>query len=32
MLDLEYIQNWNVLLDVKIVMKTIPEVFRGSGH
>src|SRR5947209_827949 len=32
MLDLEYIQNWNVLLDMKIVMKTIPEVFRGSGH
>ena len=32
MLDLEYIQNWNVMLDLKIVLKTIPEVFRGSGH
>ena len=26
MLDLEYIQNWNVMLDLKIVLKTIPEV------
>jgi exopolysaccharide biosynthesis polyprenyl glycosylphosphotransferase len=32
MLDLEYIQNWNVLLDIKILVRTIPEVFRGSGH
>ncbi len=30
-LDLEYIQNWSVLMDVKIVLKTIPEIFRGSG-
>jgi lipopolysaccharide/colanic/teichoic acid biosynthesis glycosyltransferase len=32
MLDLEYIQNWTVLLDMKIVFRTIPEIFRGSGH
>ncbi|HJX85668.1 MAG TPA: sugar transferase, partial [Candidatus Angelobacter sp.] len=32
LLDLEYIENWNILLDVKILLKTVPEVFRGSGH
>ena len=32
MLDLEYIESWNVLLDVKILLRTVPEVFRGSGH
>jgi lipopolysaccharide/colanic/teichoic acid biosynthesis glycosyltransferase len=32
MLDLEYIENWNVFLDLKILCKTIPVVFRGSGH
>ena len=31
-LDLEYINNWNLAMDVKIILKTIPEVFRGSGH
>ena len=31
-LDLEYIENWNVLLDLKILLMTIPVVFRGSGH
>jgi lipopolysaccharide/colanic/teichoic acid biosynthesis glycosyltransferase len=31
-LDLEYIENWNVLLDLRILFKTIPVVFRGSGH
>ncbi|HZD93119.1 MAG TPA: sugar transferase [Candidatus Sulfotelmatobacter sp.] len=30
-LDLEYIENWNVLLDVKIILMTVPVVFRGSG-
>jgi exopolysaccharide biosynthesis polyprenyl glycosylphosphotransferase len=31
-LDLEYINNWNLSLDIKILLKTVPEVFRGSGH
>jgi exopolysaccharide biosynthesis polyprenyl glycosylphosphotransferase len=32
LLDLEYIENWDVLLDLKILIKTIPEVLGGSGH
>jgi lipopolysaccharide/colanic/teichoic acid biosynthesis glycosyltransferase len=32
LLDLEYIENWNIFLDVKILLKTIPEVLRGTGH
>ena len=32
LLDMEYIENWNVILDLKIALRTIPEVFRGSGH
>ncbi len=31
-LDLEYINSWSVPLDIKILLKTVPEVFRGSGH
>jgi exopolysaccharide biosynthesis polyprenyl glycosylphosphotransferase len=31
-LDLEYIESWNVFLDLKILLRTIPEVLRGSGH
>ena len=30
-LDLEYIDNWSLWLDVKILLKTIPSVFRGTG-
>lgn len=30
-LDLEYIDNWSLLLDIKIILKTILVVFRGSG-
>ncbi len=30
-LDLEYIENWSLSLDVQILMRTIPEVFRASG-
>ena len=30
-LDLEYIDNWSLLLDFKIMFKTILVVFRGSG-
>jgi len=30
-LDLEYIDNWSLWLDVKILLQTIPVVLRGSG-
>ncbi|MBS6396155.1 MAG: sugar transferase [Clostridiales bacterium] len=30
-LDLEYIDNWSILLDLKIIFKTVLIVFRGSG-
>jgi exopolysaccharide biosynthesis polyprenyl glycosylphosphotransferase len=31
-LDLDYIENWNLWLDMKILLKTVPEVFHGTGH
>ena len=30
-LDLEYIDNWSLWLDFKILLRTIPAVFYGSG-
>lgn len=30
-LDLEYIDNWSLFLDFKILLKTIPAVLSGSG-
>jgi exopolysaccharide biosynthesis polyprenyl glycosylphosphotransferase len=30
-LDLEYIDNWSLLLDAKILARTIPAVLKGSG-
>lgn len=30
-LDLEYIENWSLGLDFKILLRTIPAVFKGSG-
>ncbi|MCX6224651.1 MAG: sugar transferase [Bacteroidia bacterium] len=30
-LDMEYIDNWSLLLDLKILVKTIPAVFRCTG-
>jgi lipopolysaccharide/colanic/teichoic acid biosynthesis glycosyltransferase len=30
-LDLEYIDNWSLWLDVKIALKTIPAVLFGRG-
>ena len=30
-LDLYYIENWSVLLDLKILLLTLPAVFRGDG-
>ena len=31
MLDLYYIENWSLLLDFKIIMRTIPVMLGGSG-
>lgn len=31
-LDLEYIDNWSLLLDLKILLMTIPAVLGGSGR
>jgi exopolysaccharide biosynthesis polyprenyl glycosylphosphotransferase len=30
-LDLEYIDNWSLWLDLKILLYTIPAVFKGTG-
>jgi exopolysaccharide biosynthesis polyprenyl glycosylphosphotransferase len=30
-LDMEYIDNWSFWLDMKILIKTVPAVVRGSG-
>jgi lipopolysaccharide/colanic/teichoic acid biosynthesis glycosyltransferase len=30
-LDLQYIDNWSFWLDLKILARTIPAVFRGTG-
>ena len=30
-LDLEYIDNWSLWLDFKILLRTIPAVFGGTG-
>jgi len=30
-LDYKYIKNWNILLDIKIILKTIPVVLNGNG-
>jgi exopolysaccharide biosynthesis polyprenyl glycosylphosphotransferase len=30
-LDLEYIDNWNLFLDFKILLRTIPAVLSGNG-
>ncbi len=30
-LDLEYIDNWSLWLDIKILLQTIPVVLRGTG-
>jgi len=30
-MDLEYIDRWSLALDLKILLKTIPAVLRGSG-
>jgi lipopolysaccharide/colanic/teichoic acid biosynthesis glycosyltransferase len=30
-LDLDYVRDWSLLLDFKILLKTAIEVFAGSG-
>ena len=30
-LDLEYIDNWSIWLDLAILLRTIPAVFKGTG-
>jgi lipopolysaccharide/colanic/teichoic acid biosynthesis glycosyltransferase len=30
-LDLEYIDNWSLGLDLEIILKTFPAVLRGTG-
>jgi lipopolysaccharide/colanic/teichoic acid biosynthesis glycosyltransferase len=30
-LDLEYIDNWSLWLDIKIIFKTIPVMLFGTG-
>ena len=30
-LDLEYIDNWSLWLDIKILVRTVPVVFIGTG-
>ena len=30
-LDLQYIENWNLWLDLKILLRTLPAVLSGSG-
>ncbi|HZN62192.1 MAG TPA: sugar transferase, partial [Planctomycetota bacterium] len=30
-MDLEYIDNWSLGLDLKILLKTIPSVFMARG-
>jgi exopolysaccharide biosynthesis polyprenyl glycosylphosphotransferase len=31
-MDMEYIDNWSLALDLKIILKTIKVVFRGDGQ
>jgi lipopolysaccharide/colanic/teichoic acid biosynthesis glycosyltransferase len=30
-LDLEYIRDWSLTMDLKILLRTVSEVFAGSG-
>jgi len=32
MLDLAYIEKWNLLLDCRILMQTVPAVLAGEGQ
>jgi lipopolysaccharide/colanic/teichoic acid biosynthesis glycosyltransferase len=30
-MDLRYVDQWSLALDLKILLRTIPVVFRGEG-
>jgi len=30
-MDLEYIDNWSLNLDLKLLLKTVPAVLTGNG-
>ncbi len=30
-LDMEYVKNWNIGMDIKILLKTVGVVLKGSG-
>jgi len=30
-LDLNYIDRWSLLLDIKILLRTLPAVLKGTG-
>jgi len=30
-LDLQYLENWSLATDIKILVRTMPELLRGSG-
>jgi lipopolysaccharide/colanic/teichoic acid biosynthesis glycosyltransferase len=30
-LDLQYVDNWSLAMDMDIMLKTIPAVLRGNG-
>jgi lipopolysaccharide/colanic/teichoic acid biosynthesis glycosyltransferase len=30
-MDLEYIDSWSLGLDLRLILKTFPAVFRGNG-
>jgi lipopolysaccharide/colanic/teichoic acid biosynthesis glycosyltransferase len=31
LLDIYYIENWSLWLDLKILLRTIPKALRGDG-
>jgi exopolysaccharide biosynthesis polyprenyl glycosylphosphotransferase len=31
-LDLHYLKNWSLWLDIKIILRTIPVMFKGEGY
>ena len=31
-MDMYYIENWNIWLDIKILINTIPAIIKGTGY